>query len=52
MSFQKVTYVDKSTAIKAKNLNDIQDAIIRNEEEIDELKSKLDSISVFDEENF
>ena len=34
MSLVKRTYVDQETVITAENLNDIQDAIIQNEEDI------------------
>lgn len=38
MQLEKIVYVDGKTVIPAKNLNDIQDAIIANGEEIENLK--------------
>jgi hypothetical protein len=35
---EKVEYKDNETVIRAKNLNDIQDAVIANQEAIEDLK--------------
>lgn len=40
MALQKVTYEPKKTVITAQNLNDIQDAILANEQAIEELRDK------------
>ena len=39
MGLNKVTYVDHVTVISAQNLNDIQDAVIANEDAIDNIAS-------------
>lgn len=41
MALEKVTYTQKKTVITAKNLNDIQDAVIDNENAIKELQGKI-----------
>lgn len=44
MKLEKVTYVHKRTPISAKNLNDIQDAIIEAQEIIDEQQEIIDEL--------
>lgn len=44
MELEKVNYVDKRTPIAAKNLNDIQDAIITLQSKIDELNTSIDAL--------
>ena len=44
MELKKVNYVDKYTPITAKNLNDIQDAVIEAQETIDELQETIDEL--------
>lgn len=44
MEFNKVNYVHKQTPIGAKNLNDIQDAIIALQNKIDELNNSIDAL--------
>lgn len=41
---EKVTYTDLITLIPAKNLNDIQDAIIQNEEDISDLHTDVEDL--------
>ena len=40
MALEKVNYEDKKTLITAKNLNDIQDAVIANQQAVEELQEK------------
>lgn len=40
MSLDKVNYVDGETTIGAKNLNDIQDAVIANQQAIESLQTQ------------
>lgn len=41
---EKVTYTDLITLIPARNLNDIQDAIIQNEEDISDLQTDVSEL--------
>ena len=40
MALEKVTYTQKKTVISAKNLNDIQDAVIANQQAIEKLQGQ------------
>jgi hypothetical protein len=40
MALEKVTYKDQVTVITAKNLNDIQDAVIANQQAVEELQAQ------------
>ena len=42
MAFEKITYTDQVTVIPAKNLNDIQDEIIRLEEDKEDIETLTD----------
>lgn len=42
MAFEKLTYTDQVTVIPAKNLNDIQDEIIRLEEDKEDIETLTD----------
>jgi len=44
MSLRKVVYTDKQTPIMAKNLNEIQDAIIELQNKKDELQEQLEAL--------
>lgn len=44
MALNKVSYIDRQTPIAAKNLNDIQDAIIALQSKIDELNTSIDAL--------
>lgn len=44
MALDKVVYTDRQTPIVAKNLNDIQDAIIALQNKIDELNTSIDAL--------
>lgn len=46
MALQKVTYVDKETVISAENLNNIQDAVIDNEEKVSSLQTLVGDTKV------
>lgn len=41
MALQKVNYESNKTVISAKNLNDMQDEIIANQQAVDELKAQV-----------
>ena len=45
MALEKVDYVDNQTVIRAKNLNDIQDEIIKNGEELETLKNQVSTLA-------
>ena len=40
MALEKVNYEDGRTVITGKNLNDIQDAVIANQQAVEELQEK------------
>lgn len=40
MALEKVNYVDGETPITGKNLNEIQDAVIANQQAVEELQGK------------
>ena len=44
MSLKKVIYTDKRTPIMAKNLNEIQDAIIELQNKKDELQEQIEAL--------
>lgn len=44
MEFNKVNYVHKQTPIGARNLNDIQDAIIDLQKKIEELNTSIETL--------
>ena len=46
MALEKVTYEDNKTVITAKNLNDIQDALIAAQQELATLKAQGTSASI------
>lgn len=45
MSLTKITYVDEVTVIPASNLNEIQDAILSNEDDIANVQSDMQTLS-------
>lgn len=44
MALEKVNYVDKETIITAENMNEIQDAIIANQQEVETLKGQVSTL--------
>lgn len=45
MALEKVKYEDKVTPIMAKNLNDIQDAVIANQQAVEELQEQTSALA-------
>ena len=46
MALEKVNYEDGKTVIRAKNLNDIQDEIIANQQAIEDLQTQGASTNI------
>lgn len=44
MALEKVVYTDGETVITAKNLNDIQDEVIKSGQELETLKSQVSTL--------
>lgn len=41
LALEKVNYEDSVTVISAKNLNEIQDAVISNQQDVENLKNQV-----------